>query len=318
MALTTDFDILVSHKGKDEGRKEKRPLFFTVIHGTPKQVSDTAQSIGINERTRKNGLMSGVILPSQIAHDRWLSTYDAIFDALFIFLVFLVVSCFPIGIISLIAIISIATYMLFHIFWWENSMQWNFIETIIDYIKKTRRYYYGVFLAVYLGLSTVAYYYAYKYDFKGYLLKPVEYFDKSTSFVQKTSIFDKIQIKKESTNEDVEVAKRSRFSTEATLKKEENFNAKFNEKKEEKIITENSEEMLETNPKKMVFEDLTRFAILSLGFLLYFYFIYKYAYGHYEKKKAKNLEGVDVELKTDLELKMEEIKKLMWKKLLLS
>lgn len=197
-------------------------------------------------------------------------------------------------------------------------MQWNFIETIIDYIKKTRRYYYGVFLAVYLGLSTVAYYYAYKYDFKGYLLKPVEYFDKTTSFVQKTSIFDKIQIKKESTNEDVEVAKGSRFSTEATLKKEENFNAKFNEKKEEKIITENSEEMLETNPKKMVFEDITRFAILSLGFLLYFYFIYKYAYGHYEKKKAKNLEGVDVELKTDLELKMEEIKKLMWKKLLLS
>jgi hypothetical protein len=54
LALTTDFDILVSHKGKDEGRKEKRPFFFTVIHGTPKQVSDTAQSIGINERTRKN------------------------------------------------------------------------------------------------------------------------------------------------------------------------------------------------------------------------------------------------------------------------
>ena len=102
------------------------------------------------------------------------------------------------------------------------------------------------------------------------------------------------------------------------MKKEENFNAKIKEKKEEKIITENSEEILETNPKKMVFEDLTRFAILSLGFLLYFYFIYKYANGHYEKKKAKNLEGVDVELKTDLELKMEEIKKLMWKKLLLS
>ena len=104
---------------------------------------------------------------------------------LFIFLVFLVISCFPIGIISSIAIISIATYMLFHIFWWENSIQWNFIETIIDYIKKTRRYYYGVFLAVYLGLSTVAYYYAYKYDFKGYLLKPVEYFDKTTLFAAK-------------------------------------------------------------------------------------------------------------------------------------
>ena len=136
MALTTDFDILVSHKDKDQGRKEKRPLFFTIIHSIPKQISDTAQSIGINEKTRKNGLMSGVILPSQVAHDRWLSTYDAIFDAIFIFLVFLAISCFPLNLISLIAFSSIAVYMFFHILWWENSIQWNFIETIIDYIKK--------------------------------------------------------------------------------------------------------------------------------------------------------------------------------------
>ena len=314
MALTTDFDILVSHKDKDQGRKEKRPLFFTIIHSIPKQISDTAQSIGINEKTRKNGLMSGVILPSQVAHDRWLSTYDAIFDATFIFLVFLAISCFPLNLISLIAFSSIAVYMFFHILWWENSIQWDFIETIIDYIKKTRKYYYATFLVVYFSLSSFGYYYAYKYDFKGYLLKPVEYFDKTTSSVKKSSIFDKIQIKKESTSEDVEVVKGSRFSTEATLKKEENFNAKIKEKKEEKeekIITENSEEILETNPKKMVFEDLTRFAILSLGFLVYFYYVYKYAYSYYEKRKIKNLEGVDVELKTDLELKMEEIKKLM-------
>lgn len=149
MALTTDFDILVSHKDKDQGRKEKRPLFFTIIHSIPKQISDTAQSIGINEKTRKNGLMSGVILPSQVAHDRWLSTYDAIFDATFIFLVFLAISCFPLNLISLIAFASIAVYMFFHIFWWENSIQWDFIETIIDYIKKTRNYYYATFLVVY-------------------------------------------------------------------------------------------------------------------------------------------------------------------------
>ena len=146
MALTTDFDILVSHKDKDQGRKEKRPLFFTIIHSIPKQISDTAQSIGINEKTRKNGLMSGVILPSQVAHDRWLSTYDAIFDATFIFLVFLAISCFPLNLISLIAFSSIAVYMFFHILWWENSIQCDFIETIIDYIKKTRKYYDATFL----------------------------------------------------------------------------------------------------------------------------------------------------------------------------
>ena len=68
---------------------------------------------------------------------------------------------------------------------------------------------------------------------------------------------------------------------------------------------------IEKNTKSILFDDFIRFLILSLGFLIYFYYVYKYAYNHYEKRKIKNLEGVDVELKTDLELKMEEMKKLM-------
>ena len=54
------------------------------------------------------------------------------------------------------------------------------------------------------------------------------------------------------------------------------------------------------NTKSILFDDFIRFLILSLGFLIYFYYVYKYAYNHYEKRKIKNLEGVDVELKTDL------------------
>ena len=290
MALTTDFDILVSHKDKDQGRKEKRPLFFTIIHSIPKQISDTAQSIGINEKTRKNGLMSGVILPSQVAHDRWLSTYDAIFDATFIFLVFLAISCFPLNLISLIAFASIAVYMFFHIFWWENSIQWDFIETIIDYIKKTRKYYYATFLVVYFSLSSFGYFFAYKYDIKSYLLKPIEYYEKATSYIKKTDLHDKIKLKKEQ-------------------KYKEKQNAKDKEIVREAPILEDKE--IEKNTKSILFDDFIRFLILSLGFLVYFYYVYKYAYSYYEKRKIKNLEGVDVELKTDLELKMEEIKKLM-------
>ena len=228
MALTTDFDILVSHKDKDQGRKEKRPLFFTIIHSIPKQISDTAQSIGINEKTRKNGLMSGVILPSQVAHDRWLSTYDAIFDATFIFLVFLAISCFPLNLISLIAFSSIAVYMFFHILWWENSIQWDFIETIIDYIKKTRKYYYATFLVVYFSLSSFGYFFAYKYDIKSYLLKPIEYYEKATSYIKKTDLHDKIKLKKEK-NEIVDGVVSNRFSSEATLKKEQIYKEKNQE-----------------------------------------------------------------------------------------
>ena len=312
MALTTDFDILVSHKDKDQGRKEKRPLFFTIIHSIPKQISDTAQSIGINEKTRKNGLMSGVILPSQVAHDRWLSTYDAIFDAIFIFLVFLAISCFPLNLISLIAFSSIAVYMFFHILWWENSIQWNFIETIIDYIKKTRNYYYATFLVVYFTLSSFGYFFAYKYDIKSYLLKPIEYYEEATSYIKKTDLYDKIKLKKEK-NEIVDGVVSNRFSSEATLKKEQIYKEKQNAKDKEIVreapILEDKE--IEKNTKSILFDDFIRFLILSLGFLVYFYYVYKYAYSYYEKRKIKNLEGVDVELKTDLELKMEEIKKLM-------
>ena len=120
LELTTRVDILVKNKGKDEEKKKKRPLFFTVIHGVPKQVSDTSQSIGINEKTRKNGIMSGVILPSQIAHDRWLSSYDGILDALVLFLCFFILSSFSFSWISLVILVIVCTYMFFHIFWWEN------------------------------------------------------------------------------------------------------------------------------------------------------------------------------------------------------
>ena len=120
--------------------------------------------------------------------------------------------------ISLIAFSSIAVYMFFHILWWENSIQWDFIETIIDYIKKTRKYYYATFLVVYFSLSSFGYFFAYKYDIKSYLLKPIEYYEKATSYIKKTDLHDKIKLKKEK-DEIVDEVVSNRFSSEATLKK---------------------------------------------------------------------------------------------------
>ena len=120
------------------------------------------------------------------------------------------------------------------------------------------------------------------------------------------------QLKKEK-DEIVDEVVSNRFSSEATLKKEQKYKEKQNAKDKEIVreapILEDKE--IEKNTKSILFDDFIRFLILSLGFLVYFYYVYKYAYNHYEKRKIKNLEGVDVELKTDLELKMEEIKKLM-------
>lgn len=298
MALTTGFDILVKNKGKDEGRKEKRPLFFTVIHGVPKQVSDTSQSIGINEKTRKNGIMSGVILPSQIAHDRWLSSYDGILDALVLFLCFFILSSFSFSWISLVILVIVCTYMFFHIFWWENPTEWDFIETISHYINQTRRFYYAFFLSSFFLFSTFGYYFAYKYDVKYYIEKPFEFFKGVGNFLDNSNVISSI---KSTDVSDTEMPK-NRFSNEQTYK-----NEKVVIKKQ---IEENSNEEI-SKIEKTFLSSFINYLIINFSFLLFYYSVFKYSSAHFNKKKIDNLKGVDVELKTDLEIKMEQLKNIM-------
>lgn len=108
--------------------------------------------------------MSGVILLSQISHDRWLSVIDGFFDASILFLFFLYISIagFNLSVLG-ISIVAIV-YMFFHILWWECSIQWYFIETIKDYIIQTRTYYYGALIACFALFSTVGVYYTVKND----------------------------------------------------------------------------------------------------------------------------------------------------------
>lgn len=308
MPLTTDFDILVSDKGKDTGRKEKRPLFLTEIHAIPKQVSDTAQSIGVNEKTRKNGLMSGVILPSQIAHDRWLSMYDALFDAIIIFVSFFIISSFSFNEFSFVALAAIFIYMLFHIYWWETPMEWDFIETINHYIVRTRKYYYGTFFVVYLLLSTVGYYYVYKYDIRGYIAKPIDIANTSTKSLFNSSL--PTITKKENS----EPAK-NRFSNEETYKQEkiQVVEPTNDSTKQESIIPEDAVKVA-NNQLSSYNIDLNSFItylILNFSFLLFYYFVFKIASINNIKRRDNNLKSVDIELKSDLEVKMEQLKNIM-------
>ena len=297
MPLTTDFDILVKHKGKDQGRKEKRPLFFTVIHSVPKQVSDTSQSIGINEKTRKNGLMSGVILPSQIAHDRWLSSYDGILDAFVIFVCFFILSSFSFSWISAFILLIVCIYMFFHIFWWETSTEWDFIQTISHYINQTRKFYYAFFFGSFLIFSTFGYYLTHKYDVKHYIIQPFEFFKGAGNLLQKTNIFE-LNKKTES----LEEVPRNRFTTAETYKTKENI---IKEEKDENFIEEAAK------IEKTTLSSFMNYLIMNLSFILFFYSVFKYSSAHFARKRIENLKGVDVELKTDLELNMEELKNMM-------
>lgn len=285
--MNTDFDFLVNGKGinsKDE--KEKKPWFFSRIHGVPKQIADTSQSIGVNEKTLKNGLMSGVILPSQIAHDRWLSIYDGIFDAFVMFIVFFVMSLYPISLETLIVYSIMTIYMFFHILWWEHAVQWSFIETISNYIEQTRRYYYYTYSIAYLFFSTIGLYVAYQIDLSNMIIRIVDYYHKALEIVEKINSKTNLLNKKEESYI-------SEFSNEATY-------SKVNE-----ITTKNEFIIDNVSPSyNFDIENLSSFILLNLIGVVLILLIYKYSNKHYSKIKDKNLDGVDLELKSDLELKM--------------
>lgn len=295
MALTTDFDILVSHKGGgDQGRKEKRPLFFTVLHTIPKQIADTSQSIGINEKTRKNGLMSGVILPSQISHDRWLSIFDAFVDSLFLFFSFYVVSLFGFSYYSISFLFIVFVYCFFHIFWWETSSEWDFIETISYYIKQTKKYYYSSLLFFYLILSTFGYYHSLKYDVFSYVKYPIEILSSAFNTTNLSIPFLTIETQKK------EIVK-NRFSDEQTYKKET----------ETPTLENKSYDKLKENSNSITYENVINYLLINFVFLLFCYSTFKYSTKHFSKKRDINLKGVDVELKTDLEVKIDQLKSVM-------
>lgn len=284
--MQTDFEKLVSGNGNEgSGSGEKRPLFFSKLHSIPKQVSDSSQAIGVNERTLKNGLMSGVILPSQISHDRWLSIVDGAMDAFILFIVIHFISLSSIGFTQILIILVSIVYMYFHILWWEYAIQWLFIETIKEYVSKTRTYYYFSLIAVFITLSSIGNFYISQID-------GIEKINKIFVSVENSfkNIFPRdIYLEKK---EILPVDKKNKFSNDETYNNTEDVK-KESKKEIEDIVIE------KRNTSNLLF-----FYLNSIIASVLLYFFFKYSFTHYDKKRVKNLEDVDVELKTELEQRM--------------
>lgn len=137
--MDTAFDDLYQTK-KEETRKEKIPL-ISLIHQVPKQVADTAQAVGVSEKFLANGIPSGVLGPSQIAHDRYLSFMDGVQDA---FLVSLLLVLFPLVSFNLftgpVYIVGLL-YWVMHLYWWEKTRAWYIKTSVKRYINNTYRVY---------------------------------------------------------------------------------------------------------------------------------------------------------------------------------
>lgn len=300
MPLSTDFDKLVTDQGKSD--QEKKPFVFSRIHGVPKQIADSSNAIGFNEKTIKNGLMSGVMQPSQIAHDRWLSIFDGLIDAFVFFIFMLIISVLGVNIYVLSLAIGLYLYIFFHFVWWEHAMQWYFIETIIDYLHKTRNYYYGTLIICSIMCSTVVYPY----------LLGLNINDKIEFISEKINIF------KEITSGVTNVASTEQINMNSPFSRNEN---EFSSSKSKNKVLQNSintvdgqeqfnkdkdkNKDLSENKEQDILDSILTFVFFNLLHIIVMYYLFKYSKNYYEAKKIKNIEGVEVELKTELEQKMQ-------------
>lgn len=153
MLDTTFQDTVSAASGNEPKRKETLPQIHK-LHNVPKQVSDTAQSVGVNEKFMESGLPSGVLLPSQIAHDRWLAIIDALVDNIIIFIIAAIVVTGGFNYISYTVLTISIFYMWFHLVWWQKGIVWETSETVREYLSETKKYYFA-FLYLFMGIVSI-------------------------------------------------------------------------------------------------------------------------------------------------------------------
>jgi len=144
--METAFDDLYKTK-KEETRKEKIPV-VSLLHQVPKQVADTAQAVGVSEKFLANGIPSGVLGPSQIAHDRYLAFMDGIQDAFWASLLLVMLPFVSLNLFTIPVYLAAVLYWTFHVYWWEKGKSWYLKTSTIRYINATYRSYWISFFLV--------------------------------------------------------------------------------------------------------------------------------------------------------------------------
>lgn len=151
--METAFDDLYQTK-KEATRKEKIPA-VSLLHQVPKQVADTAQAVGVSEKFLANGIPSGVLGPSQVAHDRYLSFMDALQDSFWVALFIMILPVMEMNFITAPILAIMILYWTFHVYWWEKSRSWYIKTSAIRYINSTYRIYWLTFFLFGFGFAAL-------------------------------------------------------------------------------------------------------------------------------------------------------------------
>lgn len=159
----TLFDEVLANK-KEPTRHEKISI-MALIHKVPKQVADTAQTQGVSEKLLESGMPSGVITPSQLSHDRFLSVMDAFQDVLYISIFLTVIPLMSVNLFNITLITLFLLYWIFHIAWWQKAKVWYIKPSVIKYIKQTYNFYWITTITLAIG----SLYLSFKYVITGTL-----------------------------------------------------------------------------------------------------------------------------------------------------
>jgi len=144
---------------------EAQSKMYTSLHHVPKQIANSCNAVGVNEKTKDDtNMQTGVLSPTQRAGDRVLSIVDSIFDSLLVFVISMGVNFVGLNIYTYILMAIFLLYILAHSSWWEQGLEWGHIVTVKEYLKRTRNLYWVFLVISMLGVNTLGYYWVHKYD----------------------------------------------------------------------------------------------------------------------------------------------------------
>ena len=169
--MSTETPFEVYEGSKKESRSEQIP-FVSLFHRIPKQITDTIQTLGVQEKLIRNSQATGIINPSQIAHDRMLAIIDGIRTPTLLLLFCYLLTYFSDTIFFYFGVFVMMLHGLFHIKWWEMSRTWKLKGTAVKYFYQTHSFFWYTFTITSILILTISLFFVFS-DIAANMFQPI-------------------------------------------------------------------------------------------------------------------------------------------------
>ncbi len=150
----------------EQSRKEPGSTIISGLHKIPKKIADISQTQGVSEKFLLNGQPSGVINPSMLAQDRYLSAVDATQDASIMTFLLVVFPLTSVNWLTIPIFAYVILYWFFHVSWWEKTRIWGVKGSAKKYVKHTTSVYWFVFFTLMIPASVGLWYFIFELSYE--------------------------------------------------------------------------------------------------------------------------------------------------------